>query len=354
MLRVTTKYYAVIGLLFSSLICAGVKAQAQEQRGDLTRSRGAARSDSSITGVYRIDVAASDKLYSVVSEASSNLPFGEQQRFFIDLAVRLTPPDLLAIERRGKTISLASSRAPRITFEADGLQQREQAAGGRVVRTRAQLSGDSLTVSTSGGVDDSFSVTFEPIEGGRRLRVTRRLYAAQLIEPVVVRSVYDKISEVAEWSIYGEPTPAPTDQTASTGTGLKSVAAKGTPASADQLRAVLGEWIAATNTRDVRRLITFYSSELKAFYLKRDVTRSFVREERARAFRQADSVEIRAADPEIIFRDEGRTAIMRFRKQYDTEINGQRRSGEVIQELRWRKTESGWKIFSERDVRVLR
>jgi ketosteroid isomerase-like protein len=222
------------------------------------------------------------------------------------------------------------------------------------VQTRALLSGERLTVSTSGGVDDSFSVTFEPIEGGRRLRVTRRLYAAQLTEPVIVQSVYDKISEVAQWSIYGEPKDVPTGQTASTGLTLKSVTTKAGSSGADELRVVLDEWIAATNVRDVRRLITFYTSEVKAFYLKRDVPRSFVRDERARAFRRAGEIEVRAKEPEIIFRDTGRIAIMRFRKQYVTAINGQRRSGEVVQELRWRKTGSGWKIFSERDVKVIR
>ncbi|HYJ47016.1 MAG TPA: hypothetical protein VEV81_10415 [Pyrinomonadaceae bacterium] len=299
-------------------------------------------------------MAESDKLYSVVSGASSKIPFGEQQRFFIDLAVRLTPPDLLAIERRGQTISIASSRAPRITFEADGATLREQTTGGRFIRTRALLSGDRLTVDTSGGADDSFNVTFEPLEGGRRLRVTRRLYAAQLNEPVVVRSVYDKISDVARWEVYGEPKAIPTEQTAATGPNLKPAAAEAGNHSAAELRRSLNEWLAAINNRDIRRLITFYSLKVKAFYLKRDVPRSFVRDERSRAFQQAGELEVRAEDPEIIFREEGGTAIMRFRKRYVTERNGRRNSGEVVQELRWSKTEAGWKIFSERDVKVIR
>jgi ketosteroid isomerase-like protein len=354
MLAIITKYYIFTGLLWFTLVCLTGSVQSQEQRGDATRGRRTAQSDSPLTGVYRINAGESDQLYSVVSGASSNLPFGEQQRFFIDLAVRLTPPDLLAIERRGRTISLASSRASRITFEADGVTQREQTTDGRFVRTRALLSEGSLTVSTSGGVDDSFSVTFEPVEGGRRLRVTRRLYAAQLTEPVVVKSVYDRISDVARWDIYGEPGARPTDQTASADLPLKSAATSAPASAISDLRAALDEWLEATNRRDVRRLITFYTSEVKAFYLKRDVPRSFVRDERTRAFRRAGGIEVRAANPEVIFQDAGRTAVMRFRKQYATTTNGQRRRGEVIQELRWRRTESGWKIFSERDVKVIR
>lgn len=354
MLTNITKYLVAIGLLWSLLICIVGNVQSQEQRRDVIRSRSISQSDALITGVYRIDLADSDKLYSVVSGASSNLPFGEQQRFFIDLAVRLTPPDLLAIERRGRTISIASSRAPRITFEANGVTQSEQIAGGRMVRTRALLSGGRLTVSASGGIDDTFNVTFEPIEGGRRLRVTRRLYAAQLTEPVVVQSVYDKISEGAQWDIYGEPKDRPADRTASANPTLKSVTNEAAGSGANQLRVTFDEWVAATNARDIGRLITFYAPEVKAFYLKRDVPRSFIRDERSRAFRQARDFEVRAAEPEIIFQDAGRTAIMRFRKQYATGTNGKRRSGEVVQELRWRNTESGWKIFSERDVKVIR
>lgn len=354
MLTNIIKYLVVTVLVCSTLLYITANTPSQVKRTEDTSRRIVSQADDLLTGLYRIDLAGSDKLYSVVSGASSNLPFGEQQRFFIDLAVRLTPPDLLAIERRGRTISLASSRAPRITFEADGLTQREQTSSGRLVRTRALISGDGLTVSTSGGADDSFSVTFEPIEGGRRLRVTRRLYASQLTEPVVVRSVYDKISEAAQWSIYGEPQVRPVEQTASADSSLESVAAGVGTSGARELRRALDEWVSATNVRDVRRLITFYTPEVKAFYLKRDVPLSFVRSERTRAFQRARELEVLAKEPEIIFRDAGRTAIMRFRKQYVTEINGRRRSGEVIQELRWRKTESGWKIFSERDVKVIR
>src|ERR687894_757476 len=52
----------------------------------------------SLNGVYRIDTAESDKLYSVVEGATGKVPSGEQQKLFMDLSVRLTPPDILAIE----------------------------------------------------------------------------------------------------------------------------------------------------------------------------------------------------------------------------------------------------------------
>ena len=44
---------------------------------------------------------------------------------------------------------------------------------------------------------------------------------------------------------------------------------------------------------------------------------------------------------------------MRFRKKYNIEGGGHERRGEVLQELRWRRTKDGWKIVSERDLRVI-
>ncbi len=120
-----------ISLIF--LIC--FNAVVYPQQFNLQRaSRARSAVQSSLTGVYRIDIPASDKLYSVVAGASSNVPFGEQQRFFIDLAVRLTPPDLLAIEQQGTRISFGSSRAPRMTFVADGAARNTRAPSSTFAR----------------------------------------------------------------------------------------------------------------------------------------------------------------------------------------------------------------------------
>ena len=343
------------------LVSFGETIRAQEQRPNSpTGSRGSTSSTaveqgSHLTGVYRIDVASSDKLYSVVAGASSNLPFGEQQRFFMDLAVRLTPPDMLAIERRGRTISIASSRAPRISFDADGVTHTERAADGHLIRTRATINGDQLRVNTSGSSEDRFNVTFDPIENGRRLRVTRRIYAEQLNQPVVIQSIYNKISDVAEWSINIEPqATTPPVQSGVTPTTVKPASATTENDQANILRAALDEWIAATNARDLKKLMTFYMPEVKAFYLTRNVSQAVVRADKARAFRGADVIEVFAHEPEIIFPGSAQTAIMRFRKRYVIKDRSRERRGEVIQELRWQRTHDRWKIISERDIKVIR
>ena len=119
-----------------------------------------------------------------------------------------------------------------------------------------------------------------------------------------------------------------------------------------ELQAALGGWLAATNERDVGRQMSFYAPTVEAFYLARNATRESVRAEKARLFARASAVNVEAAPPEIRLSPDGHTAVMRFRKRY--RIDGaDSRAGEVLQELRWRRTDSGWKIVSERDLRVL-
>lgn len=362
------KYVSTIGLILSVLSLNGA-AQEIRQRRSPAGIRDSANGESRLTGLYRIDTASSDKLYTVVADVSSNLPFREQQRFFIDLAVRLTPPDQFSIEQRGRNISIASSRAPRINFEADGVLHTERASDGHQVRTQAMFDGQQLVVTTNGSNDDKFSVSFEPIDNGQRLRVIRRIYAKELNEPVVIKSIYERISEVAHWGIYGEPEIEPSSRPTftaanskptlnATGTkiaaGNKSVAVGTRGDEATVLSTALERWVAATNEKDIRKHLSFYMPRLKAFYLARNVPREAVRRERARAFERADLIRVHARAPEIIFVEDGQIAIMRFRKQYLTERGSRSDSGEVIQELRWQRTDEGWKIFSERDVKVLR
>ena len=124
------------------------------------------------------------------------------------------------------------------------------------------------------------------------------------------------------------------------------VAGQGTQA---ELRSALDGWIAATNARDVGRQMTFYAPNVEAFYLSRNASREAVREEKSRLFARARAVDVRASEPEIRLSRDGSKAVMRFRKRYQIDERG----GEVLQELRWRHTNSGWLIVGERDLRVI-
>jgi hypothetical protein len=130
------------------------------------------------------------------------------------LTARLEAPDQIAIDRRGRTITIASTRAPQITFEADGQERIETTRRGATVRARATLNGDQLLVSTAGDRDNDFTVTFDPIDNGQRLTVIRRVNSARLAAPVVVQSVYNRTSDVAQLDIYRGGSGYPGSETA--------------------------------------------------------------------------------------------------------------------------------------------
>ncbi len=307
-----------------------------------------------LTGVYRIDLSASDKLYSVVEGASSKVPFRDQQRFFIDLAVRFTPPDLLAIEQSGRQISLGSSRAAKMTFLADGIARTTRAADGHTVLMRFAVEQNKLIFTSSGKTEDNFSISFESLDDGRRLRVVRRIEAEGLDQPLVIRSIYNKVSDVARWELYGEAqTAAVASARQPTSPEPARTSTVANNSSADVLRRSLVEWIDATNKRDIGKQMTFYVPRLRAYYLTRNTPREFVRDEKQRVFATATLIDIRAEEPEIIFQDDGQAAVMRYKKRYRIDNGRRSRSGQVIQELRWQQTANGWRVFSERDIRVL-
>lgn len=156
-----------------------------------------------LTGTYRLDTSRSDDPRDAANRATQNLPYRDRQRISDDVTARLESPDQIAIEVRGRRVTIASSRAPQIAFDADGSERVEQTQDGRSVRARATLTGDQLIVSSSGDRLTDFTVTFDPIDNGRRLSVTRRVYINGLTRPVVVQSTYDKIADIASFDIQG-------------------------------------------------------------------------------------------------------------------------------------------------------
>jgi len=306
-------------------------------------------------GSYRINVVESDKLYSVVKDATSTVPFGDQQRFFMDLSTRLTPPDMLAIECEGSRVSVGSSRAPKITYLADGRTRRETGASGNFVNSKVEMRAGSLSFVSRGVGEDNINVTFQSIDGGNRMRVVRRIYANQLRDPVVISTVYDKIDNRVDWNNYAVNTAAmPRTGNAPTSRVSATVPDRRESNVAADLRGALNSWIDATNRRDIHAQMQFYMPEMKAYYLARNTPRSTVRAEKDRVFAGLRVVDIRAGEPEIIFQDNGRVAVMRFIKEYRLTGRIGTKSGVVVQELRWQRVGNKWRIFSERDVRVIR
>ncbi|MGH9940734.1 MAG: hypothetical protein ACRD9R_00055 [Pyrinomonadaceae bacterium] len=125
-------------------------------------------------------------------------------------------------------------------------------------------------------------------------------------------------------------------------------------AESGRLRGAFASWLAATNSRDIKGQMQLYGRQVNAYYRARNVSRADVRAEKSRVFGSAEVIDVRAGEPEITINPNGRTATMRFRKEYVIAGGGQDRRGAVMQELKWRRTKDGWKIVGERDLRVIR
>jgi hypothetical protein len=155
-----------------------------------------------LSGTYELDRSRSDDPARVASQAARGLPPAERTRVEQNLTARLDAPDVIAIDRNGRSVSIASSIAPEATFEVDGRPRSETNPNGGVSTVRADVYGDQLAVTTTGNRGRDFTVTFEPLEGGNALRVTRRLDVAALDTPVESQATYRRTSDRADWGVF--------------------------------------------------------------------------------------------------------------------------------------------------------
>ncbi len=168
-------------------------------------------SDSRLTGTFRLDSSRSDNPRNIADRATQTLSNNERQTVNNRLLARLESPQMLAIERHGSTMTMASSRAQQSTFEADGVE-RQEVFSGRSSQVTATLQGDRLDVKATGYRENDFNVTFESIDNGSRLRVRREIYSERLNQPVVVNSVYNRASDAAQWNVFDSSRPVPGDR----------------------------------------------------------------------------------------------------------------------------------------------
>jgi hypothetical protein len=155
-------------------------------------------------GTYQIDRMKSDNATRIADQATRGLDPAQRQRVEQNLINRLEPPEYLSIDRNGRTFSIASSKAPRGTFDIDGVP-RTETANGITFTVRASFYGDRLMVTTTGSRGNDYTVTFEPTDGGRTLLVTRRLDAASIDQPVESQAYYHRTGDQPQWNVYNGP-----------------------------------------------------------------------------------------------------------------------------------------------------
>jgi hypothetical protein len=171
------------------------------------------RASSLLTGTWQLDVSRSDNVDDVVEQAVRGLPASERERARNRVSRKLDAPETIAIEQRGRRFTMASTRAPQATFDADGRSRTETTERGRSVRTNATLRGDQLVINRTGSQGSDYNVTFEPTDRGQGMLVIRTIYAERFPEPIVVSSLYEKTSDIAQLNLYsGAPDRAGVDR----------------------------------------------------------------------------------------------------------------------------------------------
>ncbi len=194
-----------------------------------------------LTGTYRLDVTKSDDPRTVADRATQSLAYRNRTRLRDELIARLESPDQLAIDVRGREVTIGSSRAPQVSFTADGVPRVETNGNGLTTRASAALNADQLIISSTGDRATEFNVTFNPINNGSRLSVTRRVYVTGLSSPVVVQSVYERTAEIARFDMNTQPLGYPTTTTS----GTDYVVPNG-----ETLVAVLNDDVSTVNARE--------------------------------------------------------------------------------------------------------
>jgi len=165
-----------------------------------------------LTGTYQLNSSRSEDPAVAIDRALRSLPYQQRQQRREQLLRRLDSPAQIALDVNGRNVTMASTRAPAITFEADGAERVETLPNGRTIRVRTSLSGNQLMITTTGDRDNQFTATFVPDNYGRGLRVTRGIYADTLATPIEIQSFYDKSSDIAQLNIYSGPQYPTNDQ----------------------------------------------------------------------------------------------------------------------------------------------
>ena len=195
----TKQSRTIVGVSLAVLACGGLTLHAQRSSyGTPPPPPG-----SQMSGTYELETTRGDDPRRTAQAATRSLPPDLRDRAFESLFAKLDPPQVLSIDRRGQRITIASSRGPQSSFDADGRVLRERDDSGQNVTTRAAISGSKVTVSSSGHRGSDYSVTFESLDAGQSLRVTRHLDDQHLSRMVTIQSYYRRAAPTPRWDVYG-------------------------------------------------------------------------------------------------------------------------------------------------------
>ena len=166
--------------------------------------------DQRITGTYRLNTSLSEDPAAAINRALGSTSDANRETASRGLERRLSSPDMIAIQMNNKTVDMASSILPRVTFQADGVARTETNARGRTITTTATADADGLIINYQGERASEFYLTMLPTADGK-LRVTRRIFLDNSNQDVTVTSVYEKVDPIARWDNVSNSLPGGTN-----------------------------------------------------------------------------------------------------------------------------------------------
>jgi len=121
-----------------------------------------------------------------------------------------------------------------------------------------------------------------------------------------------------------------------------------------ELHDALNEWVAAMQSHDIDKQLSLYAPLIQKYYTSRNVSLDAVRDDKTRRPQFSDVRDVNIGEPQITFGSGGRTATMLFSLEYASGDQSNPRRDQVWYELKWSKTEEGWKIIREYEVSASR
>jgi hypothetical protein len=147
-----------------------------------------------LTGTYRLDPSRSDSVNTALTTISQTACGCQQQARYLDT------PEMLAIDQNGQCVTIASSTGRQVATVADG-QLVPDATRGVSTQTTLQ-EGDALFIRTYSEHDSdrNYTVTITPTDDG--VCVTRYVNTGDPTKPLVIKSYYTRVSDVAQLNLY--------------------------------------------------------------------------------------------------------------------------------------------------------
>src|SRR5574341_1437425 len=152
-----------------------------------------------LIGTYKLDKPQNDEAQKIVRRALGDMPLGARARLQITVMRHLRESKFVAIDREGGKVTFGSSLQPARVYEIVGRAQTDSGE-----RLPTLLYGGQFRVNTGSDADGLYSVTFGATNLGSRLEVTRTALLTRFKRPIVVTSIYTKISDAAVFDLSEE------------------------------------------------------------------------------------------------------------------------------------------------------